>query len=264
MAADAGELERELVVGVELAPPALVAAQQRVGAGADDELVAGIIAAGGEDGVMHGGQDLALVGAGAGGVERGAVGQIGQPRRLAHAGKLGRRFAHPQARDEIGDVDQLPTGQRRLKPAAVVMREPLRVVLDPEPPPCPEIVEHPRKIPRGLGVGGVLPDADVGDVGRALRLPQVRRARQQRRAAVGADIEALEEAEAEGVVAGQPIITLGREQQRAVEPGVGQRGQQAGLARRHLVGGEMYRQRGLLRVTAACNLAGRSEAGNAA
>ena len=100
VAADAGEFERELIVGVQPAPAALVAAEQRVGAGADDEFVGGIIAAAGEDRVMHRGEDFALVGAGARRRDRGAVGEVGEARRLAHEDEFLGRLGRAQARDE--------------------------------------------------------------------------------------------------------------------------------------------------------------------
>ena len=54
-----------------------------------------------------------------------------------------------------------------------------------------------------------------------------------------ADVEALEEAEAETVVAGQPIVALLREQQQAVELLRRHRGGEAGLARGHFAFGKM-------------------------
>ena len=239
VAADASEFERQLVVGVELAPPALVAAEQRVGARADDELVAGIIAAGGENGVMHRGENLALVGASRRGVERRLVGEIGEARGLAHAGQFQGRFAQAQPGDEAGDVGQFMTNERGFEPAAVEMGEALRVVFDAEPAPGVQARQHRGEVARRLGLGAVLPDADVGDIGRMLRLPEIGGAGQQRRATIRADIEALEEAEAEGVVAGEPVVAFGREQQRAVELLRGEGFEHAGLAGGHFGGGEV-------------------------
>ncbi len=62
----AGPFERQLVVCIELAAAGLVAAKQRVRAGADDEFVGGVVAAAGKDRALHGGQDVGLVGAGLG------------------------------------------------------------------------------------------------------------------------------------------------------------------------------------------------------
>ena len=101
---------------------------------------------------------------------------------------------------------------------AVGIGQPVRVVFDAEPRPgSPRSSSMVGEVARRVGIRAVRPDADVRDVGRVPRLPQIGRAGQQRRAAVRADVEALEEAEAERVVAGQPIHALLREQQQAVE-----------------------------------------------
>ncbi len=84
-------------------------------------------------------------------------------------------------------------------------------------PSKPEVVEHGGEVMRRRGRGRVLPDPDIVDIGRVPRLAKIGRAGQQRGAAVGADVEALEEAEAERVVAGQPIHAVLREEQHAVE-----------------------------------------------
>ena len=119
------------------------------------------------------------------------------------------------------------------------MGEAVAVELDAEAAARAEVGEHRLQIARRVGALAVLPDADVGDVGGVLRLAQVGRAGQQRDAAVAADIEALEEAEAEAVVAGEPIVALLREQQQAIEPALGHRGEQPPLAGGHFVGGEV-------------------------
>src|SRR3546814_6643818 len=69
----------------------------------------------------------------------------------------------------------------------------------------------------GRGPGDL--DADFLGRGSLLGLAQVGRARQQHEAAVGAEIEALEEDVAEGVVAGQVVHALLAEHQQAVEAG---------------------------------------------
>ncbi len=76
-------------------------------------------------------------------------------------------------------------------------------------------------------------------------LTQVGRARQQRHAPVGADVEALEEAEAERIVAGEPIIALLGEQQQPIELARRHRGEEALLAGGHFGRGEMHGHRGL-------------------
>ena len=66
VAVDAGELECELVLRVELAAAGGISHQQGLRAGADDELVAGIVAAAFEHGALHRRENLALIGAGLG------------------------------------------------------------------------------------------------------------------------------------------------------------------------------------------------------
>src|SRR3546814_11180815 len=83
------------------------------------------------------------------------------------------------------------------------------VVLDPEAlSVAAELAQHLAQRAGRLGLGPVDPDADVLDRGSLLGLAQVGRARQQHEAAVGAEIEALEEDVAEGVVAGQVVHAL--------------------------------------------------------
>ena len=116
------------------------------------------------------------------------------------------------------------------------MGEAIAVVFDAEPAPRAEILEHRAEIRGRIGVDAILPDANVRNVGRVLRLPQIGRARQQSGAPIGADIEALKEAEAERVVAGQPEQALLGEQQHAVEACGRHRRQETLFARRHFGG----------------------------
>jgi hypothetical protein len=122
------------------------------------------------------------------------------------------------------------------------MGEAIAVELDAEPAARAEFHEHRFQIMGRVGAFAVLPDAHVGDVGRMARLAQVGRAGQQRDAAVAADVKALEEAEAEAVVAGEPIVALLREQQQTVEPALSHRREQPPLAGGHFVSGEMNGQ----------------------
>ena len=113
-------------------------------------------------------------------------------------------------------------------------------MLDAEPAaPQPEIVQHDGEVLRRRSLGLVCPDADICDRRRVTRLPKVGRAGQQRGAAIGADIEALEEAEAERVVARQPIHAVLREEQQAVEVPCGEFLLEARHAALHLAGLEM-------------------------
>ncbi|KAI9881692.1 MAG: hypothetical protein M1823_006597, partial [Watsoniomyces obsoletus] len=81
--------------------------------------------------------------------------------------------------------------------------------------------------PKVLDRRGVLGLAEVGGAG------------EKRHAAVGEDHEALEEAEAEGVVARQPIHALLLEQEHRVEPLAGHGGEQRLAAAGEFDGGEM-------------------------
>jgi hypothetical protein len=89
---------------------------------------------------------------------------------------------------------------------AVVVRQAIGIGLDPQFfTPRPEAFQHVLELvrrPRALGIG---PDADVLQDRGVLGLAQVRRPGQQRQLAVRSQIQALEEAEPEGVVAGQVI-----------------------------------------------------------
>ena len=121
------------------------------------------------------------------------------------------------------------------------MGEPVTVIFDAKPPAGAEVLQHRFEIEGRIGAGAIAPDADVFDIRRVLGLPQIRRAGQQRGPPVGRDIEALEEAEAETVVAGQPIIALLREQQRAIEFSGGERRDEQIAAAQHFLCAEMYR-----------------------
>ena len=78
-----------------------------------------------------------------------------------------------------------------------------------------------------MSVGAIRPDPDVGENGGMLGLAQVRRAGEERRSASGRDNKALEEAEAERVVAGEPVHRLLLKQEHPVEAGALHRGQQS-------------------------------------
>jgi hypothetical protein len=69
-----------------------------------------------------------------------------------------------------------------------------------------------------IGASLIGPDADILDDRGVQGLAQVGSAGQEGKPAVGTEIEALEEAEAEGVVAGQIVHALLVKHQDAVEP----------------------------------------------
>ncbi len=105
------------------------------------------------------------------------------------------------------------------------MRQAVALRFDAEPfAGSAETGKHVAKLigrPRALSIG---PDADVADDRGVLRLAQIGGARQQSKPALGPEIEALEEAEAEAVIAGQVIHALLLEHQQAIKPGRLERG----------------------------------------
>ena len=87
LAIDAGELEGQLVAGIETATPRLVPTEQRVASGADDERIAGVVAAASEDRGVHGGEDRAFVGAFPGFRDRRVERGVGELRGAAHVAR---------------------------------------------------------------------------------------------------------------------------------------------------------------------------------
>ncbi len=94
------------------------------------------------------------------------------------------------------------------------MGEAVAVEFDAQATTGAEVGEHRFQIHGGVGLRAIAPDADVGDVGGLLRLTEIGGAGQQRDPAISRDIKALEKAEAERVIAGEPIIALLREKQQ--------------------------------------------------
>ena len=130
---DAGELEGQLVARVEPATPRLVAAEQGVAPGADDERIAGVVAAAPEDRAVHGGEDRALVGACPGLRDRRVERGVGQLRGAAYVGELGRGLHQAQAGDQVRGVGCLGEAvERRVQAPAVRRREAVGLVLDAE------------------------------------------------------------------------------------------------------------------------------------
>ena len=205
--------------GRQFAPAGLVAAQQGIGPGADDEFIGRIVAAAGEDGGLLGGEDGALVGPGPGRLDAGAQCRIAELAGLAHIGKLGRRLHRPEPADQIGRIDQLAeAGKCLLHLLAVEMGEAIGIGLDAEPlAGGAEIPEHVAQLIGRAGAGLVGPDADVLDDRGVPGLPQIGGAGQERQPPIGSEIEALEEAEAERVVAGEVVHALLIEHQEPVQ-----------------------------------------------
>jgi hypothetical protein len=97
---DAGEFQRDLVLGRELAPARFVAAEQGVAAGADDEFVGGIVAAACENRVVLRCEDIALVGPGTNRGEPCCIGCVRERRGAPDISDLLGRFHGAQARDD--------------------------------------------------------------------------------------------------------------------------------------------------------------------
>ena len=81
-----------------------------------------------------------------------------------------------------------------------------------------EAGKHVLELESRLGAVRIGPDADIPDDRGVLGLAEVGRTGQKREPAVAPQIEALEKAEAEGVIAGQVIHAFLLKHQQAVEP----------------------------------------------
>ena len=226
VAEDPGELDGELVVVAKRTAARLVAPDHGVGAGADDELVAGIVAVAAQHRGLHGGEDLAAEGTRSGAADGLGQRVVGEAAGAAHVVDLPRALHRAQPIDQVGRVGEgtEPVEGGR-QPPAVPGREPVRLPLDAEPGAAAAVLfqDRPQVGPRRVGVGQVHPDSDVLDHRGDARLAQVGRARQERHRPVGVEVEALEEAEAEGVVAGQVVHALLAEEEEPVEPAPGHR-----------------------------------------
>jgi hypothetical protein len=244
----AREFERDLIPRVEHPPPGLVAAEQGIAAGADDELVAGIIAARTEDRRMLGGQDLALVHARRDERERGIVCRVRERAGLAHVGQLFLGFHGAQARHDEGRIgERREAFESRFQLLAVRGHESIRLVFDADAFALePDFIRETLQIRGRVRIRGILPDANVADVGGVLRLAQIGRARQQRHAPVGGEHEALEEAEPEGVVAREPVHGFLLEQQQPIEAFAHYRFTERGFAAGEFGFGEVQGHGGLV------------------
>ena len=223
LAIDAGEFQGELVLRIQHAPAGFVAAEQRIRPGADDEGIAGIIAAALEDSALHRGQDVALVRAGMGGCDGGLERVVGEFGGAPDISELGVRLHQAKLRDEVGGVrGRGEAVQRRIHLLALRGGEPVALIFDAEalafePAPSEQILQ----IIGGGRVVPIDPDANVLDDRGVLRLAQIGCSRQQHDLAIGAQHQALKKAVAEGVVAGQPVHALLLEHEESIEPALG-------------------------------------------
>ncbi len=102
------------------------------------------------------------------------------------------------------------------------MGEAIGIGLDAEPlAGGAEIPKHVAQLIGRAGAGLVGPDADVLDDRGVPGLPQIGGAGQERQPPIGSEIEALEEAEAERVVAGEVVHALLLEHQKRCRALVG-------------------------------------------
>ncbi len=219
MPVDARELQRELVVGAEIAPAALVSAEERVGPRADHVLVGGVIAAAAIDRAVHGSEDIALGRAGLREAARFLERCIAQLGRAADIGELGRALHEAEPAHQLGGVGERAEAlERRGEPLPVARGEAVGLPLDAEPLSLAAVRRQDlAQLLRGPRVGCVHPDADVLDDRGVLCLQQVGRAGEQGQSAIGAEIEALEIDIAEGVVAREVVHALLPEHQETIE-----------------------------------------------
>src|SRR5687768_9506355 len=91
-----------------------------------------------------------------------------------------------------------------------------------------EVEQHVSQLRGWLGAGLIGPDADILDDGGVPGLAQIGSAGQEGELAIGAKIEALEETEAKGVIAGEVIHALLVKHQETIEPLMVQRLQDLG------------------------------------
>ncbi|MNL28614.1 hypothetical protein D3C87_1502650 [compost metagenome] len=80
-----------------------------------------------------------------------------------------------------------------------------------------EIAEEVLKIERRVGIGPVDPDENIFDRRSIPGLPHIRRTGQKHHGAVRLDHQRLEEAVAEGVIAGKPVHAFLGEKQNGVQ-----------------------------------------------
>src|SRR5262249_38194732 len=131
VAISAGELERELVAGVERTAAGEIAAEQRVLSRADDVLVGGVVPAAPEHGALHGRDDVALEGAGTGEPVRLVEREVGELGSLPNMGDLGGTLHDAEAAHEVRRIfEPADAIERRVEPHAVARREAVSLVLD--------------------------------------------------------------------------------------------------------------------------------------
>ena len=214
-----------------MAAPAEIPAHQRAGAGAEDELVAGVIAAAPEDRPLHGGQDIAFEGTGAGFGQSRIHGVIRQGRGAAVHLDLGGGLDAAQGADQLGSLDQ--AGQRGAQYLAVVIGKARRVAFEAQALAGEaKFAEQRHKVIARIGAFILGPDVDVIVVqrGGVLRLPPVGQPRHQVQIAIRREDHHLEHGKAERVIAGHPELALGGEHQHGIGPGVLYRPAGPGLA----------------------------------
>ena len=201
----------------------------------------GVVPAAPEHRPLHRGEDVALERAGdreALGFGEGVVGELRGP---AHALELGGALDEAKLRDEPGGVlEAAEAVERRLHPPPICGGEAVGVELHPDPFAGRAVTgRHLPQLARRVAPRLVHPDPDILDHRRVLRLAEVRGAGEEGHAPVPPEPQALEEAEPEGVVAGEVEHALGLEHEEAGETAGVHRPAGGGAAGRELFGGKV-------------------------
>ena len=118
-----------------------------------------------ENGIVLRRQNFALVGSGFRGLDRGLVGQIGEKSGLAHIGQLCRTFGDTQKGHKAGGVLQ---GHKPIESGIELfahgMGQPIGIIFNADLPLDTQTFQHPAQILCRIGIGGILPDANVLDI----------------------------------------------------------------------------------------------------
>ncbi len=204
---------------LELAPTGFVAAEQGVVARADDIFVGGKIAVAREIGAHHRSQNIGLARACLGEFHSGVKRIVAEFCGALGIGDFRRAFEKAQPVHHAGCIVKLGEAlQLFVELAGIGAGEAVRLIFDPDP--RTEKVEFRQDIAQigsRIGIVAVGPHDDVLDVRRMACLPQIGGSRHQHHRPVCLHHEALEEAESERVIAGQPVHAFLREQQKRIQ-----------------------------------------------
>ena len=163
--------------------------------------------------------------------------------RTAHVLDFGVAFHQSQAADQLGTVFPFALAVHRRPdvlpaPAGQTPRFQLHAHL---PATAALLLQYRPQVVAGVDAGPVHPQAYVLNHRGQPRLPQIRRASEQYKPSVGAQVKALELRVARGVVAGQVVHTLLPEDKQRGQPVGLQLGDHPVAAGFQLLLGEMQR-----------------------